>query len=86
MGQAKEPTKVVEKDVVTPERQETTISNAAVSRMAGETWLDAAKRATPIIKTTVTPGSVTRERTEVPLTDEEKRVNWILERLNEKKS
>jgi hypothetical protein len=54
--------------------------------MAGETWLDAAKRATPISKTTVTPGSVTRERTEVPLTDEEKRVNWILERLNQKKS
>lgn len=60
-------TKVVEREIVTPERQETTTTMAAAPRMAGETFLSSSKRYNPVTTTTTTPGSVVREREEVPI-------------------
>lgn len=57
--QKKEP-QTVEREVITPERTESVVSVPGVQRMAGETWLNATKRATPVTETTTTPGSVTR--------------------------
>ena len=79
MGQSKEETKTVERDIVVPEQREDTISQTPVNRMAGETFLSATKRATPTIQTTVTPGTTTRVREEVPLSDDEKKRKAILD-------
>jgi len=77
MGQsqqeAKQPTKVVEREVVVPEKQEHSIVQAPLERRAGETFLSATKRAQPGVQTTITPGTTQRVREEVPLTDDEKR-------------
>jgi hypothetical protein len=40
---------------------------AAAPRMAGETFLSSSKRYNPVTTTTTTPGSVVREREEVPI-------------------
>ena len=66
-SKAKPQTKVVEREIVTPERQETTTTMAAAPRMAGETFLSSSKRYNPVTTTTTTPGSVVREREEVPV-------------------
>lgn len=66
-SKAKPETKVVEREIVTPERQETNTTMAAAPRMAGETFLSSSKRYNPVTTTTTTPGSVVREREEVPI-------------------
>jgi len=58
-------TQTVEREIVTPTQVETT-TEAQAPRMAGETFLSASKRYNPVTTTKITPGSVTREREEVP--------------------
>lgn len=60
-------TKTVEREVVTPTTQESVVEQGPVVRMAGQTWLDAARSSTPVTRTVTTPGSVTRTREEVPV-------------------
>jgi hypothetical protein len=60
-------TKTVEREVVTPATQESTVEMGPVNRMAGQTWLDAARSTTPVTRTVTTPGTVTRTREEVPV-------------------
>jgi hypothetical protein len=64
-GLAEKKTQTVEREIVTPTQVETT-TEAQAPRMAGETFLSASKRYNPVTTTKVTPGSVTREREEVP--------------------
>lgn len=60
-------TRTVEREVVTPATEETIVEQGPVNRMAGQTWLDAARSATPVSRTVTTPGTVTRTREEVPV-------------------
>ena len=65
-SRAKPESKVVEREIVTPTQVEST-TEAQAPRMAGETFLSSSKRYNPVTTTTTTPGSVVREREEVPV-------------------